>query len=291
MRADANKIALRALGAIFDGARPFDVDIAGTRVACAVARAGAPPWPASAVDGLDAATDGPWPAPVSVECTWEGGKCSLTLLCDHVKGNGRYRHHIALKVLVRDRVTVVWTNLRAAIGDLEDGARVTIKGWGSTAKRKDLAAPGRAQVLNSALKALVTGSGLPLVTSGTVEICQIEIPSATVLPGPDVAFRRIVHLALFKIDFIDVGPDAVKRGRALVNVAELERAYANAPQPAESEDEMDAEAEDENEDASRERGYWAGGFQWGTGSKLDEFIAGAYWQVGWPQASTDPTAK
>jgi hypothetical protein len=37
--------------------------------------------------------------------------------------------------------------------------------------------------------------------------------------------------------------------------------------------------------------FWAGGFQWGDTSKLDEFIRGNFWQIGWRQTDTKPAAK
>jgi hypothetical protein len=37
--------------------------------------------------------------------------------------------------------------------------------------------------------------------------------------------------------------------------------------------------------------YWAGGFQWGNTSKLDEFLQGNFWQIGWKRKDTRPAAK
>lgn len=40
-----------------------------------------------------------------------------------------------------------------------------------------------------------------------------------------------------------------------------------------------------------ERHYWAGGFQWGETSMLDEFLQGNSWQIGWKKTDTHPAAK
>ena len=37
--------------------------------------------------------------------------------------------------------------------------------------------------------------------------------------------------------------------------------------------------------------YWAGGFQWGDTSKLEEFIQGNFWQLGWDKNGANPAAK
>jgi 5-methylcytosine-specific restriction protein B len=39
------------------------------------------------------------------------------------------------------------------------------------------------------------------------------------------------------------------------------------------------------------RQYWAGGFQWGDTSKLEEFIEGNYWQIGWKKDADNRAAK
>jgi 5-methylcytosine-specific restriction protein B len=37
--------------------------------------------------------------------------------------------------------------------------------------------------------------------------------------------------------------------------------------------------------------YWAGSFQWGETSKLEEFIQGNFWQLGWDKNEQNPAAK
>ena len=40
-----------------------------------------------------------------------------------------------------------------------------------------------------------------------------------------------------------------------------------------------------------EKHYWAGGFQWGETSKLEEFMQGNFWQIGWDKDEIKPAAK
>ena len=40
-----------------------------------------------------------------------------------------------------------------------------------------------------------------------------------------------------------------------------------------------------------EKQYWAGGFQWGETRKLDEFINGNFWQIGWDKDDPNSAAK
>ena len=84
----------------------------------------------------------------------------------------------------------------------------------STFQRKgDAADVG--QRLNDAMRETLEQSGLPLISASAAEVCGIEIPSAAVLASPEVAFRRLVQLALLRLDFVDRGPHAKLRGRPL----------------------------------------------------------------------------
>ena len=199
MRADANKIAFRAIRNILDGAKPFEVEIAGTRVTCAVSRASAPPWPERGVQGLEKEVDGPWPAPVDVECRWEGGLCNLQVQCGYWPGQGRYRQQTGVRVRLRDRAqTIVWITLPPIIGDLEDGKSAKIHASVSTFKQKQDVDPELGSRLNTAMRKLLDESGLPLVAASKAEVCAIEVPSGACLSGAELAFRRLVQLALLR---------------------------------------------------------------------------------------------
>ncbi len=45
------------------------------------------------------------------------------------------------------------------------------------------------------------------------------------------------------------------------------------------------------EGGTDEKKYWAGGFQWGETSKLEEFTQGNFWQIGWEKTSPKAAAK
>jgi hypothetical protein len=79
MRIDTNKIAIRAIRNLFDGAKTFEVDVDATKVACRVTSSAPGPWPDGA-GGLTEADDGPWPGNVEVDCRWSEGACRLTVV-------------------------------------------------------------------------------------------------------------------------------------------------------------------------------------------------------------------
>ena len=51
MRADANRIGLLAIRSILDAAKPFEIEVAGQKVSCSVARGAADSWPEKGVRG------------------------------------------------------------------------------------------------------------------------------------------------------------------------------------------------------------------------------------------------
>jgi hypothetical protein len=114
--------------------------------------------------------------------------------------------------------------------------------------------------------------------------CDIEVPGGGVLPSGEVAARRLLHFALIKLDFISRGQRAKTRGRPLVDV---ERLVGAVPELEEAE--LRGEAEEQAD--PRSRMYWAGGFRWDETSKLDEFVAGSFWQLGWPTTAEEAAAK
>jgi hypothetical protein len=288
MRADANQIAFRAIRNIIDGAKPFEVEVAGTKVTCSVSRGAAPPWPQLGVQGLEQEVDGPWPAPVDVECRWEGGHCNLLVQCDYWRTQDRYRHQTSLHVRLRDRAqSLVWITLPVIIGDLEDGMSAKIQASVSTSKRKKELAPELGSRLNTAMRELLHESGLPLVAGSTAEVCAIEMPSGAVVSGGDLAFRRLVQLALLKLEFVDRGSQAKERGRPIVD---LRRWGIELEKIATSDDDGQEDGNEDDDEVTRVAGrrYWAGGF--GEPERLAEFKAGGFWQIGWARDSTKPAA-
>lgn len=290
MRGDANKIGLRVARNILDGAKPFETDIAGTRVTCAVVRVEAPEWPEHGVQGLDRATDAPWPAPVDVTCAWDGGRLTLRVECDYWRGNVPHHHQVALRVRIADRQQdLVWITIPALFSAADDGAKVKVRGSGSTFKRKSDVDPALGDKLNGVMRQLLEDSGLPLVSATMVEIAEVEVPTGAIVSGAGVAFGRLVRLALLKLEFVDRGPRAKDRGRQVLDLGRWDIDLEKLRGTDEREEEEDEEEEDDDAPAPSARRYWAGGF--GEREKLDEFKSGHFWKIGWSKTSTNAAAK
>src|SRR5688572_7328053 len=289
MRPDANQIALRAIRSILASARPFDLTVNGRAVSTSVAIGPPAVWPP--IEGLDANVDAPWPSEVVVTASWEGGQTVLSVRCDYWKTKGKYRHLLGLRVGRKNRPgEVVWITVPRHLRDARDGYTAPVHGSVSTVKRKKEGNADRARVVNEALRSLLRSSGLPIASASRTEICRVLVPSGDIEPAPEVAYRRLVHLALLKVDFFDHRERPADEGQPLVDV----KSYLGEDAPAfdELDDDLaDMGEEDEDEDddergaAARsiaptsERGYWAGGIDWGGASQREQFVSGKYWQL------------
>ncbi len=287
MRSDANKIALRALRSMLDAAKPFEVEVAGKKVNCAVARRAPESWPDRELAGLDRAVDGPtWPGAVDVECNWPAGRTTLRVLVSHWRSTGRYRHQVGVRVRFADRRrTLLWITVPVAVGDAADGTSAKVRASVSTFQRKADSLSDAGERLNDALQDALAESGLPLASARIPEVGEIEVPSGAVLPSPEIAFRRLVHLALLKLDFVDRGAEAQARGAPLYDLGRWNIKLGQLP----DDDDDDDEAEDAEILASRPRRHWAGGF--GEPKRRDEFLKGNFWQIGWDRDAKQPAAK
>jgi hypothetical protein len=267
---------------VLAGARPQQLDIAGKPVDLSVEEGDQPAWPSADIPGLEAAEDGPWPKPVKVTCTWEGGSVQLWVKAEFWTPNNRERHNLcAVSVTLVDHArALVWITIGPKAERGEDGGTITVDASIALVKPSKLSKtmPGWAQ----ALKDVVADSGLPMITASRVEVFQAEIPGCTILPSPEAAFRRLLRVALFKLDFFDA-KYTTQRGAPLVVVPPRVGVVGGDDE----EDEDDTELE--SEDAQRQ--YWAGGFSWSEGSKLDEFVAGSFWQIGWDKEALQRAAK
>jgi hypothetical protein len=286
MRTDANRIAIRAIRAILDAAHPLELAVAGTTVQCVASHRSADRWPEKALPGIDEGTDGPWPRTAAVACTWEGGRCSLEVICRPNSRDGQ----LALSVYLGPRGSqLVWVNIPRRIHDAVDATLVHADAQAFLKKRKSGGTSDLQPRLSQILSSLTSASSIPMASQWNARLFDVEVPSGSVQPSPAVAFQHLVHLALLKLDFFSRAEDAKDRGRPLVDVAKLMGVPQDAPGLTglgeDGEDEDDAEA------PARKRRYWAGGFQWGNESKREEFIAGNYWQVGWPRTAEEAPAK
>jgi len=283
-RADASKLSLRIIREIFDAATPLEVDVAGTTVQVQVARLPAPEWPPVEIIGASEAEDGPWPRGARIDCKWDGGQVALNLSADQWKrkkeGN-RFRPAIRVGLADQQR-ELVWITLGFRLSDATDGTDVPIDAMIALYKRKaEPELQNRRNALARRLKELVAASNMPMLSDSRVEICKVVLPGCTIKPSAQAAFRRLVRTALYKLDFVDAQRSR-QRGKPLVDIS----AFAGA---VEAEDVLGDVSDGEEDDSARK--YWAGGHQWGTGSMLDEFKAGNYWQVGWSRDAQEQPAR
>ncbi|HXK18143.1 MAG TPA: AAA family ATPase, partial [Polyangiaceae bacterium] len=199
---------------------------------------------------------------------------------------------LGLRVRLKGRAReLVWVTVPRYIRDAEDGYSAQLRGNISSFKRKVDGSNEQARAVNDVLRELLRSSGLPMASASNAEICKVTVPSGTIEPSADVAFRRLVHLALLKLDFLDRGEDSSDRGKPLVDVAEKLGDDAGQLALLEDSGDEDDEAEEEPEHADTAgRGHWAGGIAWGGESKRDEFVNNRYWQLGWSRDATTAPA-
>lgn len=202
LRPDANRLALKAVRSILDAAEPIELSIEGTRVRVEISRLPSKPWPANGILGLEEAEDGPWPQPVVLHCSWEGG--STELIASAERAGSPHRDLVCLLIATRSiPQQLVWINVAAWLRD-EEGPDIEFVGWFSLAKRKseDAHQTRRQKERAEALKQIVGRSGLSIHRTSSIHAFTIRLPDGAVLPSPRDALRRVLHLALLKMPFI-----------------------------------------------------------------------------------------
>jgi hypothetical protein len=280
MRTDANKIALRAIRALLGGGKPFEIDVGATRISCSMTAVPAEPWPAG-IGGLVEGDDGPWPGAVAIECRWADGSCRLVVEIDRWR-SGVYLHDLCVRVRTEKR-EVIFVNVSNELEDALDGRPVKLGVRFYVTKRKTHVSQEIADALNAGMRDALAESEIPILGKNTAELCEVEVPEGTLLPSAELVFRRLIHLALLKIDFID-RRRTVERGKPIVD---LDRWLTTDQIRAVRDDDVeDAEIE---ANATGERQYWAGGF--GEPTRLEKFVAENSWQIGWKRTSDKPAAK
>lgn len=284
MRTDANKIAMKALRSLFGAVQPFELDVSGTRVTCSMSPGTTMAWPAS-ITGLTRDQDGPaWIPGLAVDCAWAGGKCRLFVEVNYWT-SGVYLHDLCLRVRT-DRREIVFVNVSNEIEKSDDGGRATLGVRFFVTKRRTQNKAGVADKLNVGMRDLLRESKLPILGDSTAELCDIEVPSGELVPAPDVTFRRLMHLALLKLDFID-RRRIRDRGQSLVELSRWLSADELMVSATSEGDDDDDDEHEAPEDGVRQ--YWAGGFP--EPASLEKFLAGNYWKIAWPRDSDDPAAK
>lgn len=277
-RPDANRLSLRIIRSILEAARPLQLDVAGKAVAVAVETLPAQEWPRERMVGLSEAEDGPWPSAQRLTCSWEGGTVQMDLVADFWKVNDAARkHHTAIKIgLVSHRRELVWVTLPSQIGDAEDGTTISVWATVALVKRKgDPEETARRERAAQDLIDYVDASGLPKLSTTRVEVAKVAIPGIDFDPSAEAAFRRLVRLALLKLDFIDPDPQRT-RGQPLIETST----------PL-----LEEPPEQPRDEPSTPRRYWAGGHLFGEHSMLEEFRASNHWRLGWPKDSEHRAAR
>ncbi|MBN8227992.1 AAA family ATPase [Corallococcus macrosporus] len=202
VRKDANRLALRTARSIVDAAADLRFEVEGNAIDIQIERLPPPPFPTLSAEGqevLDASTDGPWPGAVQVKCSWKEGSRTLLVQADYSRPANEHHHYVAIRVSLMERTRdLVWLNLCSRFLEAEDGEELAFVASATIYKRKEYVEKGD----HAALKAVVSRSGLPLLSRARVEVFRSEVPTAEVRPSPAEAFRRLVHLALLKLPFL-----------------------------------------------------------------------------------------
>lgn len=282
MRSDTNKIALRAIRSLLAGARPFELEIEGSKVICTMTSAPSEPWP-NQLEGVSETSDGPWPVGVIVTCQWGNAKCVLeTRIWDGKTRQGI--DYLRIRVSTDAGRNLVFVNVSGAVDSTQDGSRAQLGVRFFVTKRRSHVAAEVVEGMNQGLRDVLQTSTVPIIKANVAELCQVECPSGTILPSPEIAFRRLIHLTLLKLDFLNWGATA-ERGGPLVDLTR----WLTPAQLAISDVEDDEEAGEGAPPTNGDRKYWAGGFTEPT--RLAKFKAGNYWKIGWSRTSDKPAAK
>lgn len=249
----ANQVALDVVRRILAAAHSFQVEVAGTRVAVTLVRQESVAWP-KPIPGLDASVVGPWPRRALLRAEWDGGHAEFEVLALAGSGRREARVVLAIRILPKRR-PLGFLNVGVALLR-SDEAEVRVPLWFNLKSDSDRS------TTNQKLTELVSDSGLPMLHEQAIELFAVRVEDGAVLPTPELAFERLVHVNLIKLDFFSRGASAAARGRPLVDVAALGIA-----------DEPEEEEDDEEEE---ERRYWVGGAH--DPSEVARFVEGQFWQ-------------
>jgi AAA domain (dynein-related subfamily) len=215
MREDKHEIALRAIRNLLGGARPFELEVHTTKVACSVASLPAEPWP-TALTELTEATHGSWPAGVAVDCLWTGGACRLLVHPFRWSG-GKYARDLCVSIHSEPGRELVFINVSQRVQRAGDAPRTKLPIRFYVTQRKAGMTPDLVEALNTGLRNVLEASRTPILGTSQAELCEVAIPSGEVLPSPVAAFTRLVQLALLKLDFVDRARTR-ERGAPLVDL-------------------------------------------------------------------------
>jgi 5-methylcytosine-specific restriction protein B len=198
IRPDANRIALRATRSILAAAHDFSFELSGTSIAVKCTPQPAPKWPRP-LQGLDEAADAPWPTPISIEASWEGGSSRLVALCDFWRRTDEWGHAVGLRVCIAEsRRELLWVTLMFYLAAAADGASVPMRGNVALSRPFDEEDAASFTAHGVALRKTVATTKIPMLTPAQAHLCSVAVPSGDVTPDPETAFERAVMVGIAK---------------------------------------------------------------------------------------------
>jgi 5-methylcytosine-specific restriction protein B len=197
-RADSNRIALTSIRALLGVRANFDVIVHGTAVHVELTPGDAGRWP-RVVEGLEEGTDGPWPSPLHLTCTWRGGETTLKLAAETWGKSKTYYGVIGLSVR-QESLSLVWITVPKEIWSASDDTIVNAPAALSLSRRGE--AGKEFNVAARKIVDIVKDAGVPFASTKSAEAFRIHVPSGRVLPDPEEAVRRLTIVALAKQPFL-----------------------------------------------------------------------------------------
>jgi len=225
---DVNKIALRAAKAALDAATLLEIALEGTAVRVVPEPRQAVPWPTlpenRPLEGITESQDGPWPSPVRLRCSWNGGEVLLELRLNIWRQRGQYEGHLALQaVTVPCNREILWVNLTKRILDGLKPGKCSIPAnfalWTREGERNAL--PLTEALVHSAKKA-----GLLPVAATQFLLFELTLPDGGVSPSPQDVFARMAKTALLKLPYVTRGEESDIVGSPPFDISAVRRAAA-----------------------------------------------------------------
>jgi hypothetical protein len=155
-------------------------------------------------------------AGVTIDCRWGEGTCRLLVEIFRWV-SGVYAGDLCLHVLTERNREVIFVNVSNAIEEAEDGSLAKLAVRFYVTKRKSQMPEEVADAMNRGMRETLAGSRLPIIGKNTAELCELEVPSGELRLSAESVFRRLVQLALLKLDFIDRG-ETVARGKPIIDL-------------------------------------------------------------------------
>jgi MoxR-like ATPase len=196
-----NRIALRAIRALFSAPPPAELTVEGRAVRVTAEPLPPQDWPADGLPGIRIDTDGPLPIPVRVRCDWGSGSTALVLRTGWWPRMHTYAGLLGIDVRLESTgQEIVWTTVALAVRNAEDG-EAPIYAQFSLFTRQGEQADAMLARWGLPLQKLVERSGLKLGSPWRVVPFSVKVPSGELTPSAPEALRNLLHLAMLKLPF------------------------------------------------------------------------------------------